>query len=129
MRFLIDTNVAIWSIAASDRLPSNVRDILENTENSIYVSAASLFEIGIKARLRRKSAPPFTAQFAHDQFRAVGFEILAVTGAHTVAVETLELDHGDPFDRLILAQALTEPLRLITKDRELAAYSDMIISW
>lgn len=129
MRFLIDTHVAIWSIAASDRLSPNVKDILKDTQNSIYVSAASLFEIGIKARLKRKSAPPFTAQFAHDQFLAVGYEILAVTGAHTIAVETLELDHGDPFDRLILAQALTEPLRLITKDRKLAAYSDTVIAW
>lgn len=54
---------------------------------------------------------------------------MAVTAEHTLAVESLQLDHEDPFDRLILAQALSEPLILVTRDRQLAAYSDTIISW
>ena len=63
MRLLIDTHVAIWSIAETDRLPDRIQDIIADTNNVVFVSVISLFEIAIKRRLGRKSAPPFSARF------------------------------------------------------------------
>jgi PIN domain nuclease of toxin-antitoxin system len=127
LRILLDTHAAIWAVAASDRLPAHVLDLISGSE--VFISAITLMEIAIKVRLGRSSAPPFSATVAREKFEEAGFQLLDLRPEHALAVETLQLDHGDPFDRLILAQALVEPLRLVTKDRKLAAYGDSIISW
>jgi PIN domain nuclease of toxin-antitoxin system len=128
MRLLLDTQAAIWSVSASDRIAKSVAKLVEEADE-IFVSACSLWEIAIKFRLGRVNAPPFSAASANEKFLETGYRILEMRAEHAIAVETLRLDHGDPFDRIILAQALTEPLRLVTKDRKLARYSHAIISW
>jgi PIN domain nuclease of toxin-antitoxin system len=88
----------------------------------------SVWEIAIKFALRkRRGAPPFSGADALIHFRAAGYELLNVAPEHAVAVEALLPLHADPFDRMLIAQALYEPMRLITADIALAAYSETII--
>jgi len=88
------------------------------------VSAASIWEVAIKARLGKIDAKPHELVAAVE---ASGFLELAVTAAHAAAVADLELHHNDPFDRLLVAQALAEPLRLVTADAMLARYSNLVV--
>lgn len=130
MRFLLDTHVALWAIGDSPRLSAKARALLGDEESEIFVSAASIWEIAIKHPLKRASAGDFTisAEQASTHFESAGFEFLPVTALHARLVETLPLLHADPFDRLIFAQALAEPLRLLTHDKALQAYSDTVIA-
>jgi len=129
LRLLLDTHAAIWALASSDTIPGRVRDIIGNEDNEVYVSVVSLWEIAIKFSLHGRSRMPLSSSEALEGFRAAGYTILDVRAEHALAAEPIRLPHGDPFDRLILAQALSEPLILVTKDRVLAAYNDAIISW
>jgi len=93
------------------------------------VSAASIWEIAIKHALARRkpNTMPLSGTMALGYFQKAGYEMLAVTSGHAAAVERLKAHHTDPFDRLLVAQALSEPLRLLTHDRQLADYSDSVI--
>ncbi len=99
--------------------------------NTVFVSVVSLWEIAIKSALRRTGAGagaiPSSAAAALQDFDEAGFDILAVTARHAIAVQTLPVLHRDPFDRLLIAQALEEPMRFLTHDAAAAAYSDTII--
>ena len=130
MRLLLDTHIALWSVINDARMPASVRDMIVNPANDILVSVASLWEIAIKYPLARqgRGSMPVSAREARDEFRQAGFRILGITEDHAIAVETLPLLHGDPFDRLIIAQALIEPARLLTRDKAVVAYSDTIIA-
>ncbi|NGP17496.1 type II toxin-antitoxin system VapC family toxin [Devosia aurantiaca] len=129
MRLLLDTHVAVWSVALPSRLPQQIRRKIERAQGSTFVSAVSLWEISIKAGLGRNNAFPFNAETALMQFQLAGFAILDVTAAHAVSVGAVAIYHGDPFDRLILAQALSEPMSLVTHDAALSRYSDTVITW
>jgi PIN domain nuclease of toxin-antitoxin system len=128
VKILLDTHVAIWAVSTSGRLPRSVKSLIDDS-GEIWVSYCSLWEIAVKSAPGRKRLAPFTAREAADLFQEAGFALLEIKMSHLFAVGDLPLLHGDPFDRLIVAQALAEPLRLVTHDRELAAYSDTIISW
>lgn len=127
MNLLLDTHVAVWALASPTQLAEPIRDLIAKPANVVFVSAASVWEIAIKHSLGRRDAPPFSASAAIGHFRAAGFMLLDVTPEHAAAVEKLPDLHGDPFDRLLAAQAISEPLRLVTHDRKVAAYSDAII--
>jgi PIN domain nuclease of toxin-antitoxin system len=126
MRLLLDTHVALWEITDSTRLAEAVRQRLRSEENSIFVSVISLWEIAIKfARPRgRPDDMPISSQAALEFFVGAGYEILDVTAEHALAVERLPLLHRDPFDRMLIAQARSEPLRLLTADATVAGYGD-----
>jgi len=126
VNLLLDTHIALWAIADSPRLPQQARDLILAPGNTAWVSAASVWEIAIKHGLGRGDMPVSGAQ-ALGYFEQSGFRLLAVSPQHAAAVEQLPLHHADPFDRLLVAQALTEPLRLLTHDAKLAAYSDTVI--
>ncbi len=126
MRILLDTHVALWAIADDARLPKLARGLILDGQNEIFVSAASVWEIAIKHSLARHDMPVSGKQAA-DWFQSAGYVLLSISAAHAAAVEELTPHHADPFDRLIVAQALTEPLRLLTHDRTVARYSDTII--
>lgn len=129
MNLLLDTHVAIWAAGLSHRLPAHIRDIIADPGNLVFVSAATLWEIAIKFTLSKRHNLPFSAQEARAKFLAVGYRFLPVMPEHAVAVETLPGLHGDPFDRLLVAQAVTEPMRLISHDRRVGAYSNTFITW
>lgn len=125
MRLLLDTHVALWAVAQRERFSERAVEAIEEPGNRIFVSAVTLWEVGIKHSLRRGAADdmPISAMEAKGYFELAGYEILAVAADHAAAVDGLPRLHGDPFDRLLVAQALHEPLRLITHDKRVAAYS------
>lgn len=128
MRVLLDTHLAIWAVAESHRFPASALPILRDAANTIFVSAVTVWEIAIKHPLnKRHDAPPFSAAESLRLFEETGFNLLDITPEHAAAVETLPPIHADPFDRLLVAQALTEPMRLVTADALVARYSDTII--
>ena len=126
MRLLLDTHIALWAITDSPKLPKQVRELISMPATEVYVSAASVWEIGIKHSLGRSNMPVSGAE-ASRYFTESGYILLPVTAEHAAATETLPPIHADPFDRMLVAQALTEPLRLVTHDATVARYSDSIM--
>ena len=128
MRLLIDTHLAIWITTGDDRLSAKARDLVEDIGNSVFVSAASIWEIAIKHRLARNPDDmPISGQEAVRWLDAAGFQILPVSAAHAATVDELGPTRGNPFDLLLLAQARSEPMRLVTHDARLASYDGSII--
>jgi PIN domain nuclease of toxin-antitoxin system len=123
MRLLLDTHVFLWAVTGSRLLKADARSMIEGADE-VHVSAASIWEVAIKARLGRIDADPRELAAAIEPS---GFLELPVRAAHAAGVARLELHHGDPFDRLLIAQALAEPLRLMTADAVLARYSDLVL--
>ncbi len=124
MRILIDTQIFIWAVIDSENLSARARRImLDATE--IFVSSASIWEIAIKARLGKLEGNP--NEFAEAIVQS-GFQEIAVTARHAAKVYDLPLYHRDPFDRLLIAQAISEPLRLLTADKLLAQYSELVMT-
>ena len=130
MRLLLDTHIALWAVVYDRRLPSKAADLIADPVNEIFVSAASLWEIAIKRGLARggPNDMPVSAAEALGYFQKAGYAMLDIAAAHAAAVEGLPKLHADPFDRIIVAQALTIPLRLITHDVRVARYSDTVIT-
>jgi len=130
MRLLLDTHIALWAITDDDRLSAHARALIEDPDNEVSVSAATLWEIAIKHGLRRDgpNGMPVSADEALGYFRAAGYVLLDITPAHAVAVGGLPAYHADPFDRLLVAQAMTIPLRLVTGDAKVARYGGMVLA-
>lgn len=126
MNLLLDTHVALWAITDSPKLPHSARELIQSPKTNVWVSAASVWEIAIKHALGRGDMP-VSSQDAVRYFRESGYRFLAVEVEHTVAVEDLAAHHQDTFDRILVAQAFVEPMRLMTHDPLVALYSDTII--
>ena len=126
MRLLLDTHIALWAITDSPKLPVAARDLILSPSAEIYVSAASIWEIAIKHNLNRGNMPVSGTE-ASRYFSEAGYMLLSITAEHAAATENLPMHHADPFDRLLVAQALTEPLRLVTHDSMVKRYSDGIL--
>src|SRR5882762_731418 len=122
MRFLLDTHIFLWAVQGNASLKPRVRRMMEAAEQ-IYVSAASIWEIAIKARLGKIEA---SAVDVVEAIAESGFLELPVRALHAVRVAELPLHHTDPFDRLLVSQAMAEPLRLLTVDTMLCQYSDLV---
>ncbi len=126
MNLLLDTHVALWAITDSPKLPKKAREMIESPHTSVWISAASVWEIAIKHALGRGDMP-VSGQDAARYFRESGYRFLPLDAEHAVAVEELPAHHHDPFDRILVAQALVEPMRLMTHDPVVARYSDTIL--
>lgn len=124
MRLLLDTQILLWITGQSDRVNAKARKALDSA-SAIYVSSASIWEIAIKSRLGKLDADP---EAMISAIEASGFRELPVLARHTVGVAHMPLLHGDPFDRLLVAQAISETMRLLTADKNLAAYSELVIT-
>ena len=129
MRLLLDTHIALWAITDDPLLSARARLWIADPANEIYISAATVWEIAIKHALGpgRRSAMPISGTTASARFAAAGYVELPITAAHAARVDTLPLLHQDPFDRLLVAQALHEQLSLLTHDALLASYGDTIL--
>lgn len=126
MNLLLDTHVALWAITDSPKLPKQAREMIESPRSTVWISAACVWEIAIKHALGRGDMP-VSSQDAGRFFRESGYRFLPVEAEHAMAVEGLPAHHQDPFDRILVAQALVEPMRLMTHDPMVARYSDTII--
>jgi PIN domain nuclease of toxin-antitoxin system len=129
VRLLLDTHIALWAIADDPKLSARARELIDDTDNQIVVSAATVWEISIKHALARggPNDMPISGQEALGYFRDAGFAVLDISPVHAATVEALPPLHADPFDRILVAQALGEPLRLVTHDAKVAGYSDTVI--
>ena len=126
MRVLLDTHVALWALVDDPRLSSSARILIEDSRNILFVSAATVWEISIKRTVSPEKMP-ISGGEAIQFFQRAGYRFLDISPDHASRVETLPRHHNDPFDRIIVAQALIEPLVLVTSDRILSLYSDSII--
>lgn len=123
MRLLLDTHILLWSLSGDPRL-GKAEALILDAANEVMVSTASYLEIAIKASQGKIAANLAEIRSAVAES---GFDELSVTGSHAEMLVTLPWHHKDPFDRLLVAQALAEPLRLITVDAWVARYSDTVI--
>lgn len=118
MRILLDTHVAFWWFNDVDRVGHDARVAIQDSSNDVWMSAASVWEVGIKRAVGRLEIPTPLDEAA----RETGVMELAVTWAHARTAAELPLLHGDPFDRMLVAQALVEDLDLVTDDDRLRSY-------
>jgi PIN domain nuclease of toxin-antitoxin system len=125
VRILVDTHLLLWAVGSSRRLPKEARSLILDAANEVFYSAASVWEVAIKSALRRRDfkADPAVLVRALEQS---GFAELPVTAAHAVRVAGLPTIHGDPFDRLLVAQSLIEPMTLLTNDAVLVGYGPLV---
>ena len=121
MKLLIDTHAVIWFITEDKKLPEKTRRIIENIDNNCYVSIASYWEIAIKQSLGRLDLNSDLEKI----FRIIeetGFEVLPITVNQILENAKLNFHHQDPFDRIIIAQAIFENLSIVTKDEQFRNY-------
>jgi PIN domain nuclease of toxin-antitoxin system len=123
MRLLLDTHVFLWAVTGSAKLKPRIRQRMAAAD-AVFVSAASIWEIAIKTRLGKLMAEP-TALVA--AIAESGMMELPVRAFHAAKVAELPAHHTDPFDRLLVAQAVTEPMHLLTADALLAQYSELVV--
>ncbi len=123
MRLLLDTHIFLWAVAGNPLLKAATRRFIESADE-VFVSAASLWEIAIKARLGKIEADADELIAAITQS---GFVELPVRAVHAAGVARLAMHHNDPFDRLLVAQAIAEPLKLLTADAVLGQYSELVV--
>lgn len=121
MRFLLDTHVWLWMLTTPNRL-GGARDTLSDGRNQLLLSAASTWEIAIKHASGRLALPDPPTRYVPNRIRSTGVTPLAVTTDHTLAAGALPPHHRDPFDRLLLAQAASLRIPLVTADPQLAPY-------
>lgn len=123
MQLLLDTHIFCWWFYEPERLSRKTARLMQSAEK-VFVSSASIWEVAIKVRLGKMNADP---QELFDQIEANGFRELPVWSRHAILVAELPLHHTDPFDRLLIAQAMSEPLHLLTADARLKQYSELVI--
>jgi PIN domain nuclease of toxin-antitoxin system len=124
VKILLDTHVYLWWVADSRSLSKTARKKIAGAD-VVFVSAASIWEAVIKIGIGKLAADP--AALVRG-IAGSGFEPLAVTPEHALALTRLRDHHRDPFDRILLAQAITEPLYFLTADRALSVYSDLVLT-
>jgi len=122
VNYLLDTHILLWTLVDPDKVPGPMRRIVEDAGNRVWFSAASIWEIAIKHSLAK---PDFNVEAATIWKAALetGLEELAVTAEHAIGVEALPWLHRDPFDRLLVAQARTADMKLLSIDPKVNAYS------
>ena len=123
MRVLLDTHVAIWFFEDAALIADEARAAIEHPDNDVYLSAASVWEWALKQARGRVAMPGGMAEGAS----LAGFAELPVTWAHGRAAAALPALHGDPFDRMLIAQAVSEELVLLTRDRAIGQYEVAIM--
>ena len=123
MKLLLDTHVWLWMATASSRLRPRTRRLLVDPANQLFLSAASAWEIAIKSGLGKVVARTSVGEAIADY----GFDELSVCMTHADAVRRLPLHHRDPFDRMLVAQALVDGLTIVSRDPLLSAYTAPVV--
>ena len=121
-RYLLDTGVFLWSMGSPHRLSAATQKLLAGTENQFFLSAASSWEISIKSFLGKLRLPEPASTYVPKRLTQHGIRSLPMTQIHSLSAGELPLHHKDPFDRMLIAQALSENMTLMTTDRLLDRY-------
>lgn len=123
MKVLVDTHALLWWMGNGGRLSDRARGILENGANQRLISIVSLWEIAIKVNLGRLPTYGLTVSRVAEELREQSFEVIPVRQADLVRIEKLPWIHRDPFDRLLITQALEENIPLLTSDEAIVKYA------
>ncbi len=125
MKFLLDTHLLLWAAGQPERLPKPARKLIENPDNELYFSAASIWEIAIKSSLGREDFRADSRLIRRGLIDNSYHEI-PISSEHAAGVQALPLVHKDPFDRLLIAQSISEGMPLLTVDPVLSQYPGMV---
>ncbi len=128
MRYLLDTHVYLWWIRSPERLSPRVRGLFEDDTTTLLFSAASAWEIAIKLGTGKLTSSVPVTRLVVQEPAAQNLEPLPITAAHAALVADLPQHHGDPFDRLLVAQAQAEGVPVLSRDRLLTTY-DVEVLW
>lgn len=128
MQYLLDTQVLIWSLEDNPKLKYSIKAIIENVENTIFVSQFSLIEISIKLKLGKLPKFSVSIELMIDQLLQDGFTLLPVLNTHIIKYQSVPFfeEHRDPFDRFLLATALSEQIPIISLDEKFTLYRPLI---
>ena len=126
MKLLVDTHLLIWSIATPSKLSEAARKVLTDVNSDCYFSSATIWEIAIKHK-KHPDDMPISAEVARRLFTESGCSELPVFSRHSAAVERLPALHADPFDRMLIAQAQVEGMKLLTHDGIIPGYGDFVV--
>jgi len=127
MRFLLDTLTFLWWITDVDLLSEHVRDVIQDGDNTLYLSAANGWEIAIKARLGRLQLPGEPEKVIPEQMSLNAIQGLPIQMGHALRVHSLPDHHRDPFDRMLVAQSQVEELPILTADPQIAQYEVEVV--
>jgi PIN domain nuclease of toxin-antitoxin system len=122
MKYLLDTSVWLWSLGSVDRINKQGRDLLADGKQELYLSAASTWEISIKAALGKLRLPESPVSYVPTRLTQQGISPLPILQRHALAVYELPMHHTDPFDRLLIAQAQLEDMAILTADKIFRKY-------
>jgi len=122
MKYLLDTEVWLWTLTDPERIDLGARRLISGGEEELYLSAASSWEISIKSALGKLPLPEPPALYIPSRMVAQGIRSLPITHSHAVGVSELPMHHKDPFDRLLIAQARAEEMVILTADRSFTRY-------
>ena len=128
MKLLLDSHAFVWMHDQPDKLSSNVADKIIDPANEVYLSVATVWELQIKIKLGKFSFSDRLDNVIADQRRVNGLQILPVSLSHALYVDKLPVHHKDPFDRLLIAQAIVEKMTLVSSDKLFAKY-DVDLLW
>lgn len=127
MPLLLDTHAFLWFISGDSQLSATARQLIEDTENDIFISVASLWEIAIKVSIGKLILSAPYDELIPAQITANSFDLLPIEFSALALVTQLPFHHRDPFDRLLIAQAISNGFPIITKDRAFSGYSAELI--
>ncbi len=121
MKFLNDTHLLLWFTTEPKKLPAEARRLMQDPANELFFSSISFLEIAIKRALNRQDFQP-DPRLLHEELLRRGFRELTFATHHAMAIEGLPRIHRDPFDRILIAQAISENITLLTSDVRIAQY-------
>lgn len=128
MNYLLDTHTFLWFLEGNNNLSEKARISIENTENIKFISIASIWEVAIKLNLGKLKLD-IKLEVLKEEILKNNFEILPLDFEHIIELSNLEEIHKDPFDRLIISQAISEKLTIISKDSNFSLYSRVKLFW
>ncbi len=126
MKYLLDTHTLIWFIEGSEKLPNKLRAIIEDPENNIYISIVSLWEISIKQSLNKIELDSSIEEYINKVIEN-NIEIVSILYEHILKLNILPFHHRDPFDRMLIAQAIVDKMIIISKDSHFPEYETAVL--
>ena len=127
MRVLVDTHTFLWDLADDPRSSRKARELLSSDKHELVFSLVSLWEIAIKIKTGKLNTIGSSVAYIRDEMKAYGMELLPIRYEHIVQLESLPHHHSDPFDRLLIAQSITESLPILTGDKVFQRYDAKIV--